>query len=83
MITVYQGKNSRLLVAIGSDVGITTSSSSNGAGWLEGSEEALEDLCKAIMRAQGRNIKEAPKQPRTLKEGDLITTGALYYEDGF
>jgi hypothetical protein len=54
MITVYQGKNGRRLVAIGPDMGITVSSDSNGVGLLEGPETAMEDLAKAIMTTQER-----------------------------
>jgi hypothetical protein len=81
MITTYKGKNGRMLVAIGPDMGITVSTDSNGGGLLEGPETAMEDLCKAIMAAQERKYmadfprkKEAEgeprKQPRTAKEGD-------------
>jgi hypothetical protein len=52
MITVYQGKNGRLLIAIGPDMGIMVSTDSNGVGLLEGPETAMEDLAKAIMTTQ-------------------------------
>ncbi len=52
MITVYRGKNGRLLIAIGPDMGITVSSDSNAVGLLEGPETAMDDLAKAIMTTQ-------------------------------
>jgi hypothetical protein len=49
MITTYKGKNGRMLVAIGPDMGITVSSDSNSVGLLEGPETAMEDLANALL----------------------------------
>jgi hypothetical protein len=63
MITVYRGKNSRQLVAIGPDMGITVSSDNNGMGLLEGTEAAMEDIAKAIMAAQEVSSQETISVP--------------------